>query len=100
MSTRPVGVLLWIAFAVLIAVALWILLAACGLAWPGGRPMLVFCQEGIAAREVDPALVAEQERERALQRSVRMSFHPRRDLLALRTPGRKCRERRGTSAGL
>ena len=70
MISRPLAVLLWIAFAVLIAAVLWILLAACGLAWPGGRPMLVFCPLDLA-RPVDPALGAEQERQRALQRSIR-----------------------------
>jgi hypothetical protein len=50
---------------------LWIVLAACGLAWPGGRPMLVFCPVDVAAREADPAIGAEQERRRALQRSIR-----------------------------
>jgi hypothetical protein len=68
---RPVAVVLWIAFAVLVAAVLWVVLAACGLAWPGGRPMLVFCPLGVAARPVDPALGAEQERQRALQRRVR-----------------------------
>lgn len=71
MSTRPLAVLLWVAFAVLIAAALWTLLAACGLAWPGGRPMLVFCPADVSARQVDPALAAEQERQRALQRGIR-----------------------------
>lgn len=67
----PVTVLLWIAFAILVTAALWILLAACGLAWPGGRPMLVFCPVDVAARPVDPLLLAEQERERVLQGSIR-----------------------------
>jgi hypothetical protein len=71
LSARPAAVVLWIAFAVLIAAVLWVLLAACGLAWPGGGPMLVFCPIDVAARPVDPALAAEQERQRALQRSVR-----------------------------
>ncbi|MGH6918176.1 MAG: hypothetical protein ACREJ0_10785, partial [Geminicoccaceae bacterium] len=70
MSARPIAVLLWIAFAVLIAAVLSVLLAACGVAWPGGRPMLVFCPD-VAARQVDPALAAEQERQRALQGAVR-----------------------------
>jgi hypothetical protein len=65
------AVLLWLAFAVLVAAALWIVLAACGLAWPGGRPMLVFCPVDVAAREVDPELIAEAERGRALQHRVR-----------------------------
>ncbi|MGH6918076.1 MAG: hypothetical protein ACREJ0_10270 [Geminicoccaceae bacterium] len=68
---RSVAVLLWIAFAVLVAAVLWIVLAACGLAWPGGRPMLVFCPVDAAAREVDPTIAAEQERQRALQGRVR-----------------------------
>jgi hypothetical protein len=68
---QPLAVLLWIAFAVLVAVVLWILLAACGLAWPDGRPMLVFCPADVAARQIDPALGAEQERQRALQGRVR-----------------------------
>jgi hypothetical protein len=68
---RPVAALLWIAFAVLVAGALWIVLGACGLAWPDGRPMLVFCPVDVAARQVDPALAAEQDRQEALERSVR-----------------------------
>lgn len=68
---RSVAVLLWIAFAVLVAVVFWILLGACGLTWPGGRPMLAFCPADVAARPVDPALGAEQERQRALQSSIR-----------------------------
>jgi hypothetical protein len=70
MSARPLAVLLWVAFAVLIVAVLWILLGACGLAWFGGRPMLVFCPVDVAAREVDPALAAEQDRQRALQSSI------------------------------
>jgi hypothetical protein len=68
---RPVSVLLWIAFAVLVAAVLWMVLAACGLAWPDGRPALVFCPVDVAARQLDPALTAEQERQRALQGRVR-----------------------------
>jgi len=68
---RPVAVLLWIGFAALVAAVLWLVLAACGVAWPAGRPMLAFCPADGAAREADPALAAEQERQRALQRSVR-----------------------------
>jgi hypothetical protein len=65
------ALLLWIALAALVAAVLWALLAACGLAWPGGRSMLVLCPVDVAAREVDPALAAGQERQRALQRRVR-----------------------------
>jgi hypothetical protein len=65
------AVLLWLAFAVLVAAVLWIVLGACGLASPGGRPMLVFCPDEVAAREADPALAAERERQRALQGRVR-----------------------------
>ena len=68
---QSVALLLWIGFAVLIAAVLWLVLAACGLAWPAGRPMLVFCPADGAARQADPALAGEQERQRALQRSVR-----------------------------
>ena len=64
---RPVAALLWIAFTVLVAGALWIVLGACGLALPGGRPMLVFCPVDVAARQVDPALAAEQDRQEALE---------------------------------
>lgn len=53
----------------LVAAVLWTVLAACGLAWPDGRPMLLFCP--VAALQVDPALIAEQERQRALQGRVR-----------------------------
>ena len=70
-SAQPLAALLWLALAVLVAAVLWIVLAACGLAWPDGRPMLAFCPADVAAREVDPALAAEQERQRALQGSVR-----------------------------
>ena len=68
---QSVALLLWIGFAVLIAAVLWIVLAACGLAWPAGRPMLVFCPADVAARQADPALAAEKERQRALEGSVR-----------------------------
>jgi hypothetical protein len=68
---RSLAVLLWAGFAILVAVVLWILLAACGLAWLGGRPMLLFCPVDLAARQVDPALAAEQERQLALQGSIR-----------------------------
>jgi hypothetical protein len=70
-GAQSLALLLWIAFAVLVAAVLWIVLAACGLAWPGGRPMLAFCPQDVAAREVDPGLAAEHERQRGLQRRVR-----------------------------
>jgi hypothetical protein len=70
-ARRPVAALLWIAFTILVAAVLWTVLAACGLAWPGGRPMLVFCPVDVAARQVDPALAAEQDRQEALERSIR-----------------------------
>jgi len=68
---RPAAALLWLAFAVLVAAAFWILLGACGLAWPGGRPMLLFCPADVDAGTADRALGAEQERQRALQGSIR-----------------------------
>jgi hypothetical protein len=68
---RTASVVLWIAFAVLVAAVLWSVLAACGLAWPGGRPMLVFCSLAVGARQVDPALGAEQDRQLALQSAIR-----------------------------
>jgi hypothetical protein len=70
-ARRPVAALLWITFAALVAAVLWILLAACGLAWPGGRAMLVFCPSDVAARQPDPRLAAEQDRQEALERSIR-----------------------------
>ena len=70
-GARGLVTLLWIAFAVLVAAVLWIVLAACGLAWPGGWPMLVACPIVAASADVDPALAAEHERQRALQRAVR-----------------------------
>ena len=70
-GARAAFAVLWLAFAVLIAAVLWAVLAACGLAWLGGRPMLVFCPIPVAARSVDPALAAEQDRQRTLQSSIR-----------------------------
>ena len=70
MSARRLTFLFWIAFAVLIAAVLWVLLAACGLTWAAGRPLIVFCPIEAAGR-TDPALAAEQERQRALERAVR-----------------------------
>jgi hypothetical protein len=68
---QSVALLLWIGFAVLIAAVLWFVLAACGLAWPAGRPMLVLCPVDVAARQADPALAAEKERQLALEGLVR-----------------------------
>ena len=70
-AAGSLAVVLWLVFAMLVATVLWMVLAACGVAWPGGRPMLVACPIGAATEQVDPALAAEQERQRALQRTVR-----------------------------
>lgn len=70
-ARRPVAALLWAGFALLAVAVLWTLLAACGLAWPGGRPMLVFCPGDLAARQADPRLGIEQDRQAALERSIR-----------------------------
>jgi hypothetical protein len=59
--------LVWGGLAVLLAVAGWLLLGACGLRWPGGGPILLFCPDEAAAVAENDMLVRERARERALE---------------------------------
>ena len=64
-----VGWILWPAFAVLAGFGAWAVLEACGLAWPGGRPILHFCPRPAEAAVDDRQwlLEAEQARQAILQ---------------------------------
>ena len=63
------GWALWPAFAVLAGFGAWAVLEACGLAWPGGGPILHFCPRPAEAAVDDRLLLleAEQARQAVLQ---------------------------------
>jgi len=65
---RPwVAPLVWGALVLLLIVAGWLLLGACGLRWPGGGPILLFCPDEAAAAAEGDVLARERARERALE---------------------------------
>jgi hypothetical protein len=80
--TRGLAVAAWAMLGVLLAVAFWLLLNACGLRLLQGSPLLQFCPAPVAARGADPALAAELARQRALEAEIE-----RLELALLRAPG-------------
>ncbi|NBC34926.1 MAG: hypothetical protein GVY13_19825, partial [Alphaproteobacteria bacterium] len=59
---------LWGGLAVLLGLAGWLMLSACGLSWPGGgQPWLSFCAEPQAADPRGSVLEAERARQRLLE---------------------------------
>ena len=53
----------WLGLSALLTVLGALALGACGIAWPGGRPILTFCPDPAAAQPVDDLLLVERERQ-------------------------------------
>lgn len=71
----------WLLLALLLGVAFWLLLNACGLRMIHGTPLLTFCPAPTLAAATDPALAAEIARQRSLESELE-----RLELALLRAP--------------
>jgi hypothetical protein len=80
-SSRWLALSIWALLGLLLALAFWLLLNACGLRLLHGAPLVYFCPAPAAAPGIDPALAAEIDRQHHFEAEI-----GRLELALLRAP--------------